>query len=172
MRAIIHDGAIHLPSSAVFYVAIRNDGCGKVEIGENVTFGYRMAPRLGNGEILLQARESHAVIEIMEGSFLSNNVSIIAMKEVRVGLNCRIGELVSIYDCDFHELDALTRNCSSGKSERVNIGNNVWLGSRVMVLKGVSIGDNSVVAAGSIVTKSIPANVVAAGIPAKTVKSL
>lgn len=52
----------------------------------------------------------------------------------------------------------------------VTIGNNVWLGSRVMILKGVSIGDNSVIGASSVVTKPIPANCIAAGNPAKIIR--
>ncbi len=54
----------------------------------------------------------------------------------------------------------------------VRIGNNVWIGSRVMVLKGASIGDNSVIAAMSVVTSAIPANCVAAGVPAKVIRKI
>ena len=54
----------------------------------------------------------------------------------------------------------------------VIIGNNVWLGSNVKVLKGVSIGDNSIISAGSVVTKSVPENVIAGGIPAKVIKDI
>ena len=52
------------------------------------------------------------------------------------------------------------------------IGNNVWIGSRVVILKGVNIGDNTVVSAGSVVTKSFPSNVIIAGAPAKIIKLL
>lgn len=52
------------------------------------------------------------------------------------------------------------------------IGSNVWLGSRVMVFKGVTIGENTVVAAGSVVTKSLPANVIAAGVPERVIREI
>nr|WP_207652455.1 DapH/DapD/GlmU-related protein [Clostridium beijerinckii] len=61
---------------------------------------------------------------------------------------------------------------SAGKVASVNIGNNVWIGSVVTILKGVTIGDNSVIAANSVVTKDIPANSIAAGNPAKVVKNI
>lgn len=54
---------------------------------------------------------------------------------------------------------------------KVTIGNNVWMGMRVMILKGVSIGDNVIIAAGSVVTKSIPSGCIVAGIPARVVSS-
>ena len=54
----------------------------------------------------------------------------------------------------------------------IHIGENVWIGSSVTITRGVTIGDNSVIAAGAVVTKDIPANVVAGGVPAKVIKPL
>ena len=54
----------------------------------------------------------------------------------------------------------------------ITVGKNVWIGSHSYILAGVTVGDNSVVAAGAVVTRSLPANVVAAGVPAKVVKYL
>jgi acetyltransferase-like isoleucine patch superfamily enzyme len=54
----------------------------------------------------------------------------------------------------------------------IHIGNRVWIGSNVVITKGVTIGDNSVIAAGAVVTKDIPANVVAGGVPAKVIKGI
>ncbi|MBP7051983.1 MAG: hypothetical protein KBE65_13295 [Phycisphaerae bacterium] len=79
---------------------------------------------------------------------------------------------MAIYDCDFHEIDPILRNRGPGPNMPVEIGDNVWLGSRVMVLKGVTIGANSVVGAGSIVTTSLPANCVAAGVPARVIRTV
>jgi acetyltransferase-like isoleucine patch superfamily enzyme len=171
-QSLIHGGVICWPSYMTLNVPIRNDGCGNIVFGENVTFGYPMAPRLGNGEILLQARGPNSQITIGRGTLMNNNITIVAMESVKIGESCQIGDMVAIMDSDFHDIDPIRRNLSHGKIQPVTIGSNVWLGSRVMVLKGVSIGDNSVVAAGSVVTKSLPANVVAAGIPARPVKKL
>lgn len=155
-----------------FNVPVRGGGCGRVSIGWGSSFGCDSAPKMGSGEILIQARSPESVVLIGEGSAWSNNVSIVANKRITIGKDCRIGDGVSIYDCDFHEIDPRHRNRSPGPTAEVVIGNNVWLGSRVMVLKGVTIGDNSVIAAMSVVTKPIPPNVIAGGNPAKIIRGL
>lgn len=127
---------------------------------------------MGSGEILLQPRTSEAQIIIGNNNAFNNNVSIVAMGKITLGDRCLIGDQVGIIDCDFHEINPQTRNRSVGLILPVSIGNNVWLGSRVMVLKGVTIGDNSVIAAASVVTKSLPANCIAAGNPAKVIRSI
>lgn len=155
-----------------FNVPVRGDGAGTLIIGNRNMLGYRPAFRLGTGEILLQARHPDAKITIGEGNAFSNNISIMANEQITIGNRCQIGDMVAIYDCDFHEINPATRNRSAGLTKPVSIGNNVWLGSRIVVLKGVSIGDNSVIAAASVVTKSIPANCIAAGNPARVIREI
>jgi maltose O-acetyltransferase len=155
-----------------FNVPVRNGGAGSLVIGEHNCFGYPLAARLGSGEILLQARNAGSEITIGEGNTFSNNISIVANQRVTIGNHCVMGDQVAIIDCDFHELSPETRNRSAGHIRPVHIGNNVWLGSRVMVLKGVTIGDNSVIGAMSMVNKSIPPNCLAAGFPARVVRRL
>ncbi len=155
-----------------FFVPVRSGGQGTLLIGPENTLGWRPAPRMGTGEILLQPRARCAQVVIGTGNSLSNNVSVVAMGSIVLGDHCLLGDQVSIYDCDFHEVDPRYRNRSAGPVLPVVIGNNVWLGSRVVVLKGVTIGENSVVAAMSVVTQSIPANCVAAGNPARAVRSI
>nr|WP_268998954.1 DapH/DapD/GlmU-related protein [Leptospira interrogans] len=78
-------------------------------------------------------------------------------------------------DSSFHALwppEGRLTNPDFESDDDVVIGNNVWLGSQVIVLKGVKIGDNSVIGAGSVVTKSIPENCLAAGNPAKPIRFL
>jgi maltose O-acetyltransferase len=89
-----------------------------------------------------------------------------------IGKDCLIGDGVTIFDSDFHELSPEKRHMSGGEVEKVIIRDNVWLGSRVIVLKGVTVGEGSVVAPMSVVTKDIPANCVAAGTPAKVIRQL
>jgi maltose O-acetyltransferase len=155
-----------------FAVPLVINGKGRVQIGRRNSFGFGMAPMLGNGSILIQARTPDAEIVIGERNISSNNIAIVATKSIVIGNGCQIGDLVAIYDTDFHEINPATRNNSTGECAPVHIGNNVWLGSRVIVLKGVTIGDNSVVAAMSVVTKSLPTNCIAAGVPAKVVKAI
>jgi maltose O-acetyltransferase len=85
-----------------------------------------------------------------------------------VGDDCLIGDYASITDTTFHAISPT----ESARSVPVVLGNNVWIGRQAIVMPGVEIGDNSVIAAGSIVTRSIERNVVAAGIPARSLRSI
>lgn len=168
----MNGGRVVWPASVKAHAPVRADGEGEVILSDGIHLGFHGAPRIGSGEILLQARDKEAKILIGAGTATSNNVSMIAMESIRLGKDCRIGDMTMILDCDFHEVDPVTRNEGPGTTAPVALGDNVWIGSRVIILKGVTIGDNSVIAAGSVVTKSIPANTVAAGIPAKVIREL
>lgn len=155
-----------------YQVPLVCNGRGKVSLGERVGIGYRLAPKAGNGAVMLQARPAAATISVGSRSVLSNNVSVIACVSVTIGADCLIGDGVLIVDSDFHRTEPAKRRENPDNDAPVSIADNVWLGSRVVVLKGVSIGANSVIAAGSVVTRDIPANSVAAGNPAKVIRSL
>jgi maltose O-acetyltransferase len=163
--------AVGLGRGVTFNVPVIG-GEGILKVGDDTMFGFPLANRMGNGGIMLQTRGSAAEISIGRGNGFSNNVVLCALERIQVGDNCRIGDGVAIYDADFHELNPATRDRSAGVVKPITIGNNVWIGSRVMVLKGVTIGDNSVIGAMSLVTKGVPPNCVAAGIPAKVIKTL
>ena len=105
-----------------------------------------------------------ARIEIGEGCGFSGTV-IGAALSIKLGRNVRCGANTLITDSDWHADDSRT-----GADKPVEIGNNVWLGYGVKVLKGVKIGDNSLIGAGSVVTRDIPANVIAAGNPCRVIK--
>jgi maltose O-acetyltransferase len=121
---------------------------------------------------MLQARTPESEIVIGRDNWFNNNTMLCAVRSIRVGDNCRIGDGVSIIDADFHEISPATRNCSAGLVRPVSIGNNVWIGSRVTILKGVRIGDNSVIGAMSLVTKEVPHNTLVGGIPARVIRKL
>lgn len=110
-------------------------------------------------------------IFIGENFFANFNLTILDEAEVRIGDNAFIGPNVSIYTA-CHPLDAENRNKMLEWAEPVTIGNNVWIGGSATILPGVSIGDNTVIGAGSVVTKDIPSNVVAAGNPARIIKNI
>ncbi|GAB4461186.1 MAG: hypothetical protein OHK0029_26110 [Armatimonadaceae bacterium] len=80
-----------------------------------------------------------------------------------------IGNYTLIMDGDFHDLQDINK---PGKVEPVIIEDNVWIASRVTILKGVHIGTGAVVAAGAVVTKNVPARTLVAGVPAKVIRSL
>jgi acetyltransferase-like isoleucine patch superfamily enzyme len=101
---------------------------------------------------------------------MSPGARISASHEVVLGNGCMMAHGSYITDSDWHGLyDRVNRD---GTPKPVRLGDNVWLGDRSTVLKGVTIGDNSIVAASSVVTKDVPANVIVAGNPAVVVKEL
>lgn len=147
---------------------------GQLVIGDNNIFGYWGARRQGNGAILLTALRSDARIVIGNRNQFSNNVSISALKEVTIGDDFLCGDGVVISDADFHEISPELRLAGGGHgiAAPVHIGNNIWVGSQATILKGVTIGDGAVIAAGSIVTRDVPPRVLVGGIPAKIIKQI
>jgi acetyltransferase-like isoleucine patch superfamily enzyme len=124
--------------------------------------------------VILRTLNAGAHIAIGDDSGLSG-VSICAACSVRIGAECLLGANVVVTDSDFHPVAPTGRRQSSAAAAGaapVVIEDNVWLGMNVIVLKGVRIGRNSVVGAGSIVTRDIPADCIAAGNPARVVRQL
>ena len=101
----------------------------------------------------------------MNSCSISRTFICTCFKHIKIDKNVRIGANSLITDGDAHLDDP-----RSGEPKPVHICENVWLGMNVTVLKGVTIGKNSLIGAGSVVTKDIPANVVAAGNPCIVVK--
>ncbi len=112
---------------------------------------------------ILQTGAENAEINIGDNCGFSG-VSIISKYKVTIGNHVNIGANSAIGDCDDHP------DLYKTKPAPVSIKDNVWIGMNVIILKGVTIGENTVIGAGSIVTKDIPANVVAAGNPCKVIK--
>ncbi|MEC0184719.1 sugar O-acetyltransferase [Paenibacillus peoriae] len=98
------------------------------------------------------------------------NCTILDMAEVHIGNNCMIASNVGIYTAS-HNIEPKNRN-KTGYGIPIKIGNNVWIGGHCVIFPGVSIGDNSIVAAGSVVTKDVPANMIVAGNPAKVLRTI
>ncbi len=110
-------------------------------------------------------------IHIGNNFFANFNLTILDEGEVRIGENVFIGPNVSIYTA-CHPLNAEERNTGVEWAEPITIGNNVWIGGSATILPGVSIGDNAVVGAGSVVTRDAAPNTVVAGNPAKVIRQI
>jgi len=107
-------------------------------------------------------------IEIGDGVFLNYGCSLSAHDLVKIGDKCQIGSYACMMDNDYHQVDDREK---PGESAPIVLERNVWLGVRVVILKGVTIGENSVIGAGSVVSRSIPPNCLAAGVPAKVIRT-
>jgi acetyltransferase-like isoleucine patch superfamily enzyme len=149
-------------------------GAGKIVFKGQVRLGVYPSPFFFSGYSYLEARKAHSRIEIGHNSWINNSAVMISEGEgIIIGENALLGSRVEIYDSDFHGLSPSERmNPDKIETAAVRIENNVFIGSNSIILKGVTIGENSVIGCNSVVTTSIPRNVVAAGIPARVVKEL
>ena len=140
------------------------DARGEIRIQERVQLVSTVARlELGTGE--------EGVLDIGARSLINFGCSIVAFDRVSIGERCLIGPHCMIMDTAFHEIDP-DRRLERPVPDPISIGNNVWLGARVIVLPGVTIGDGSVVGIGSVVTTDIPPNTLAVGVPARVVREI
>ena len=147
-------------------------GEGQIIFGDTISFGVLNSPHLHNSYGYIEARAKNSLITFGNNININNGFSIISEYKITIDDNVLIGYNCSISDSDFHNLEIDKRDETDPKPQEVIIGKNVFIGNNVTVLKGVSLGENSVVATGAIVTKSFPANVVIGGCPAKIIRHL
>lgn len=156
------------------YVDVWNGG--RIKIGS----GFSMNNRISGNPI---GDYSRCTLVAYDGAELriGNNVglsqaAIVAKADVTIGNNVKIGGGSVIYSTDFHSLDPRDRNSvrdsANSAFAQVVIEDNVFIGAHCIVLKGVTIGKNSVIGAGSVVVGSIPDNVIAAGNPCKVIREI
>jgi acetyltransferase-like isoleucine patch superfamily enzyme len=145
----------------------------KVSIPRNfdqITLGGNVA--LDDGVVLLAVGGStgQPKIVIGSGTYVNRYTMLDASQEIRIGRGVGIGPGCYITDHDHRTRPGTPFLEQALAAAPTVIGDGVWLGAGVIVLKGVSIGENSVVAAGSVVARSLPANVVAGGQPARPIR--
>jgi acetyltransferase-like isoleucine patch superfamily enzyme len=142
-----------------------------IDIGENCTFrSTDISNLIGvNRRCIISALYKNSTIRIGDNCGFSG-VTIGALKEITIGKNLICGANVIISDYDWHNADPTMRFEMCMDAKPVIIRDNVFIGVNSIIWKGVTIGENSVIGANSVVTKSIPANVFAAGNPCKIIK--
>lgn len=117
--------------------------------------------------VVLRSHEG-GVITILD-SFIGYNSVIAACKSIHIDRHCQIGEMVVIRDQN-HNYGGINLSFSGYTASSIKINQNVWLGSKVSVFKGVEIGENSVIAGSGVVVSNVPSNELWGGIPAKKIK--
>jgi acetyltransferase-like isoleucine patch superfamily enzyme len=153
----------------------------RAELGQRVSVKGKPLLRIG-GRLLLGdsvrilSDVQQAKIFVSAGATLRmgnncriNGAHLSASRSIEIGNNVRIGPYCIVMDDDYHQAGDYA---SAGKSGTVRIGNDVWIATRSMVLKGVTIGDGAVVASGAVVTKDVPPYTLVAGVPAKVIRQL
>ncbi|MEM8527873.1 MAG: sugar O-acetyltransferase [Bacteroidota bacterium] len=109
-------------------------------------------------------------IHVGENFYAGFNCTILDVAEVRIGDNCLIAPNVGIYTAG-HNINPIDRH-KSGFAKPITIGDNVWVGGHCVILGGVKIGKNSIIAAGSVVIKEVPENTIFAGNPARKIRDI
>lgn len=149
-------------------------GKGSISFEDKVSVGLFSSPGFWSTYCYIESRSRDASVTIGKNTWINNGFSAIAAKKsIRIGCNCLIGIDVSIYDSNFHDLDPLKRH--SGGTARVGdveISDNVFIGSKVLILKNTKIGEGCVIAAGSVVSGVFPPNCLVGGNPASFIREL
>lgn len=110
-------------------------------------------------------------IEVGKNFFANYNCTVIDVAKVKIGDNCQMAPNVAIYTAG-HPVHPASRNTMYEYGIEVTIGDNVWIGGNTVILPGVHIGSNTVIGAGSVVTKDIPDWVIAGGNPCKVIRKI
>lgn len=155
-------GKAKVPRSVRVVGRMRVRGNGKLDIGRGVTFAGTVVP------VELETFDAGR-IAIGNNTFINYGTSIAARSSVEIGPYCHIGHYTFIMDNGQHDV---VRHMQLPPSAPVVIEDNVWIGSKAIILPGVRIGCRAVIGAGSIVTRDVPAKCVAAGNPARVLRYL
>lgn len=149
------------------------NGRGLLELEEGVVLGYFPSPHFLTSVCHIEARSPSASVVIGKDTVINNNFTAISENgRIQIGARNLIGPNVTIFDSDFHGLTLKERKDGFIRRGDVIIEDDVFIGAGVTILKGVHIGAASVIAAGSVVIRDVPRGTLAAGNPARVVKSL
>lgn len=143
------------------YGKLRLIAWGRITIGEKLLLMGTLVP----SELVAQPG---GVLEIGDNVFINYGVSISAHQRIRIGNRCQIGNWSILMDNDYHQIEDHGRPSPSAP---IILEDEVWLGARVIVLKGVTIGRGAVIGAGSVVTRDVPPRSLAVGAPARIVRT-
>lgn len=154
------------------YFPLLLKGKGRVQFGVNFQNGVVASSCYYSNYNYIFSMEQNSEVIIGDEVVFSNGVSIYAKSKVTIEDKVMIGINCFIIDNDGHDLSAQERMLGIPKTAEITIKKNVAIYYNSIILKGVTIGENSVIGSGSIVTRDIPANVFAAGNPARVIRNL
>ncbi|MCZ2147304.1 MAG: hypothetical protein LC126_05965 [Bryobacterales bacterium] len=145
-------------------------GPGKIILGDNITID-------GTCNFLFAVRYSDTpTLRIGSNTGVGHDCAFVVGREITIGRHCRIASNVQMFDTPGHPVDPEDRRKGLPARDEdvrpITIGDNVWIGSSVIIFPGVTIGDNSVISIGSVVVANVPANVIVAGNPARQIGKL
>ncbi|CYU69420.1 acetyltransferase [Streptococcus suis] len=139
----------------------------RIVLGNDITFGYGTRINFYSNN-----SDNKGKLFIGDNSYFCHNNTILVGGDIHIGNNVLVASEVAIFS-ENHSTNLETNTPymnQSLKMSEVVIGNNVWIGEKAIILPGVHIGDNSIIGAGSVVTKNVPRNAIVGGNPAKQIK--
>lgn len=172
------NGRFYVNRGSFLFKLYSGDKCGTMRIGNDFICNNRLTSNsVGIFQPCFFNISSHESKIIIGNNVGISGSTINATTSITIGDNTLIGSGCLISDTDSHPLLVNHRLMPNGGPEftrksPIVIGNNVFVGARSIILKGVTIGDGAVIGAGSVVTKDVPANAIVAGNPAKLIKML
>ena len=137
---------------------------GRMIIGERVQLFSTIAT-------LELVADADGLLEIGPRTLVNFGCSLVATKLVRIGAHCHIGPYTMMLDNDFHRVEP-ERRLERPESKPIIVEENVWIGARVILMSGVTVGKDACVGAGSVVTSDVPPRTLAAGVPARVIREL
>lgn len=164
------------------YVRIWSAAPGQIHLGDNVAVGGwsrvyafdKASIAVGDGSTLEERTyiESRGRVTVGENTLINMDCFLYCHGEIRIGKDCLLAPMVSIFDCD-HACDDVAQPIRlQGHTSPcpVIIEDDVWIGTKATILKGVTIGKGAVIGANSVVTRSVPPYAIVGGVPAKVLK--
>lgn len=147
-------------------------GRGAIILENNVSVGYKLGGYYHGQVTEFQARYADSKILIKNGTAFNNSNCLISGGSIEIGQRCRIGANVLMMDYEAHGTHPSKRD-SLGEIGKIVIGDNVWIGTNVTILKNVTVGNDCIIAAGSVVLKgNYPPSTIIGGNPAKVIKRI
>jgi acetyltransferase-like isoleucine patch superfamily enzyme len=156
-------GRLHLGDAPTYVGHVARGMAAVIELQENAILLIEGAVRVGDGARILVG--PGATVTIGDDTHFDGDSRLICAEKVSIGVKCAIAWEVLIMDADFHRIDGR----ATGDAPTV-IGDHVWIGVAAKILKGVSVGDGAIIAAGAIVTRDVPPGALVAGNPARVVR--
>lgn len=166
---------VRLKGTAAVYGCPKIENRGEILVGDGVRLvSSNRAYVAGNltGPVFLRTEPGARIV--LKDKAQLNGTTVVSAVSVTIGERVMVGTDTIIFDTDLHSIapEGRTRHRDKVKHKAVEISDDVWIGSRCIILKGVTIGRGSVIGAGSVVVSDVPSMTVFAGNPAKMVKSI
>lgn len=172
VRMAFHGAKVGRRLRATGPILLRLHPEGRLVIGDDCTLhsGFAFNPVGGASRLAIWVGKSGSLV-IGDNVGISN-ATLVAMADVRIGNDVRIGGGASVYDTDFHSLDLVGRLASPDKGVRrspVNFSRGAFVGGHAIVLKGSTLGEGAILGAGAVLAGTIPAGEIWAGNPARRI---